>query len=97
MVKRPSTKHVRKALKKEVNLPIPMPDNKVGNVLKKHRRVPGSKYVVDSFAELKKVIWPTRRESWKLTTAVIIFTAIFMLIISLADYGINLVVERVFL
>lgn len=90
-------KSLRKALKKEVHLPIHLPDNKVGKALSKNRRLPMAKYVSESFTELKRVTWPSRRESIKLTFAVIVFTAVFTIFMSLADFGIGGVVERVLL
>ena len=90
-------KAVKSALKKEVNLPIPVPDNKVGKALNKKRRLPLAKYVSESFTELKKVTWPSRKESLKLTFAVIVFTTIFTIFMSVADFGIGQVVERILL
>ena len=90
-------KKVTKTLKKEVHLPIKTPDTKTGNALSKKRRIPFAAYVSDSWTEIKRVVWPSRKESFKLTFAVIIFTAIFTLILALADVGISNVVERVLL
>lgn len=64
--------------------------------LKKLRpRVP--KYFRESFAELKKVTWPGRKESWKLTLAVFIFTAVFTLIALSADFVFEKLAERLYL
>lgn len=95
--KKPPTKAVKKALKKEVNLPIPMPKNKFGEALVAKRRIPLTKYFGESWKELKKVTWPNRRETLKLTMAVIIFTTVFTIFMSIADFGIGQVVERILL
>ncbi len=59
----------------------------------------GSKvgYLRASYRELKKVTWPNRKEAWRLTFAVLIFSAVFALIIALADYAFKNLVERIFL
>lgn len=88
---------LKAAVKKEVNLPIKLPDNKIGATLGKKRRLPLAKYISESFTEIKKVTWPNRKETFKLTFAVIIFTTIFTLFMMIADFGIGNVVERVLL
>jgi preprotein translocase SecE subunit len=55
------------------------------------------KYFINSFRELRQVTWPTRRETWKLTFAVLIFAVMFGLVISLADYGLSNAVKRIVL
>lgn len=95
--KNSARKAVRKTLGKEVNLPIKLPDNKVGKALGKKRRLPFAKYVGESVTEMRKVTWPSRKEAIKLTFAVIVFTGIFMIIISVADFLISNVVERILL
>lgn len=82
-------------LKKEVN--IPMPEKVASGKLGKSRRIRMPKYVRESFQELKKVTWPSRKEAWKLTFAVIVFTAIFTVFIIVADYGFEKLAERIFL
>ena len=44
-----------------------------------------AQYFRDSWAELKKVTWPTRKQGIKLTIAVLIFSAVFALYIGLLD------------
>jgi preprotein translocase subunit SecE len=88
---------LKKSLSKEVNVNIPLPKGKVGRALSKSINVRPPRYFSESWLELKKVTWPGRKESWKLTLAVVIFTAIFTLITSIADLGFNQIVERVLL
>jgi preprotein translocase SecE subunit len=46
-------------------------------------------YFRNSWKELRQVTWPTRRETWQLTFAVIIFSIIFGLLIAVVDYGLD--------
>jgi preprotein translocase SecE subunit len=54
-------------------------------------------YFRNSLKELKQVTWPNRRESWQLTSAVIIFAIIFGVMISIVDYGLDKVFKQVLL
>ena len=90
-------KLVSKALKKEVELPIKLPDNRVGKTLVKKRNIIFGRYFRESWGEIKKVTWPNRKETLKLTFAVILFTAVFTIFMSLTDVGVSNVVERILL
>jgi len=54
-------------------------------------------YFRNSWKELRQVTWPNRRESWQLTSAVIIFSIIFGVIIALVDYVLDKVFKEVLL
>lgn len=43
------------------------------------------RYLRDSWQELRQVRWPNRKATWKMVVAVLIYTALFVLIISLLD------------
>ena len=43
------------------------------------------RYLRDSWQELRQVRWPNRKTTWKMVLAVIIYSALFMVIISLLD------------
>ena len=43
-------------------------------------------FINDTVSELKKVVWPSRREATNLTTIVIIFSVVMGLILGLMDY-----------
>lgn len=45
------------------------------------------KFIGEIVAELKKVVWPTRREATYLTTLVIVFTVAVAIILGVIDYG----------
>ncbi len=82
-------------LKKEVNLP--MPKKVSSSWLGKFRQLKFPRYIRESIQEAKKVTWPTRKETWKLTFAVIAFTTVFTVFIVIADYGFQKIAERIFL
>ncbi len=54
-------------------------------------------YVRNSFGELRMVMWPTRRQSLQLTGAVIIFSAVFGVVVALFDYGLDKLFKQVIL
>ena len=43
------------------------------------------RYLRDSGTELRQVRWPNRKATWKMVIAVIVYTALFVLIITLLD------------
>ena len=43
------------------------------------------RYLRDSWRELRQVRWPNRKATWKMVLAVIVYTALFMLLIFLLD------------
>ena len=43
------------------------------------------RYLKESWHELRQVRWPNRKTTWKMVLAVIIYTAIFVILISLLD------------
>ena len=43
------------------------------------------RYIRDSWRELRQVRWPNRKATWKMVLAVLVYTAIFMVFISLLD------------
>lgn len=46
-------------------------------------------YFRNSWKELRQVTWPTRRETWQLTLAVIIFSVIFGVLVAGVDFGLD--------
>lgn len=55
------------------------------------------KYVRESWTELRQVSWPNARETYRLTVAVIIFSVIFALIVTVIDYGLEKVFKALFI
>ncbi|QQS70139.1 preprotein translocase subunit SecE [Candidatus Saccharibacteria bacterium] len=56
----------------------------------------GLTYIRASWKELRGVTWPTFRDSVRLTTAVIIFSILFGLMIAVVDYGLDKVFKELF-
>ena len=52
-------------------------------------------YFAGAWKELRQVRWPNRRTTWALTFAVLAFTAFFIVIIILLDYGFQWLFQRV--
>ena len=46
-------------------------------------------YIRNSWRELRMVTWPSRRQSWKLTYAVIVFSVIFGALVFIVDFGLD--------
>jgi preprotein translocase SecE subunit len=47
------------------------------------------KYLINSWRELRQVRWPNRRETWRLTLAVFIFSIIFGAMVAGVDKGLD--------
>jgi preprotein translocase SecE subunit len=47
------------------------------------------KYFVNSWRELRQVVWPNRRETWRLTLAVFIFAIIFGALVAGVDKALD--------
>lgn len=54
-------------------------------------------YFKGSYQELRQVKWPTRKSTWGLTLAVILFTLFFVIIILALDYGFDQLFKQVIL
>lgn len=71
--------------------PIKLPDNKLGNFLGKSRRfTPG--FLRNAWNELRMVVWPTGRETLRLSMAVFIFAIVF----GAAIAGVDFLLEKLF-
>lgn len=60
-------------------------------------RILGLRFIRNAWKELKLVTWPTRREGIRLTSAVIIFSAVFAAILAVVDYGLDKVFKHLLL
>lgn len=54
-------------------------------------------YFVNSWHEVRRVTWPNRRESWRLTLAVFIFAVVFGALIAGVDKSLDLIFKKVIL
>ena len=43
------------------------------------------RYIGDSWKELRQVRWPNRKATWKMVIAVLLYTALFVILITLLD------------
>ena len=53
------------------------------------------RYFKGAWYELKQVRWPTRSATWSMTLAVLVFSAIFIVLILLLDAGFNWIFEQI--
>lgn len=74
---------------------LPLPDNKAGKVLKKRVRIL-PKFFYDALAEVRLVVWPSRKDTLRLTMAVFIFSVIFASFIGGLDYILNIIFKKLF-
>jgi len=51
-------------------------------------------FVKESWQELKKVTWPSRKEIWTSALVVVFVAVLFMLLISGADWCIHLLLKQ---
>ena len=61
------------------------------------RSGPRFRFISDTIAELKKVVWLTKREAAYLTTLVLIVAIIVGLFLGIIDYGFTKLVNEVFI
>jgi preprotein translocase subunit SecE len=48
---------------------------------------PFTRYIYESYVELRKVTWPTRQQTWQLTLVVIAMSAFIAILLGLFDLG----------
>lgn len=65
------------------------PLRKLGRPLRGLAIITGLRYLARSWAELRQVAWPNRRQTRQLTIAVIVFSTVFGIIIAVVDYGLG--------
>jgi preprotein translocase SecE subunit len=55
------------------------------------------RYFINSWRELRLVTWPNRRETWRLTGAVLVFAIVFGALVAVVDYGLDQIFRRLVL
>lgn len=76
----------------------PIRRTRVWKFLRKHiLRSPFRGYFVNSWREVRKVKWPDRKTSWKLTFTVVAFSLIFALFTAAIDIGFEKLAKQIFL
>lgn len=58
-------------------------------------RILWPKYFRNSWKEIQQVTWPSRRDTWKMTFAVIVFAVVFGLAAAGADFVLDKVIRRI--
>jgi preprotein translocase subunit SecE len=100
------TSAVKSAIAKPINkatnfgkkeyTPLKVPDKKGVRVLNKRVRfIP--KWLSNSWAELRQVSWPSKREALSKTMAVFIFAIAFALLVQLLDFIFSRVIKEIIL
>jgi preprotein translocase SecE subunit len=85
---------------KKLRLSERRPVKGVGRVLKPVTRVLAwlvPKYFVNSWREVRRVVWPSRRETWRLTLAVFVFAVVFGAMVAGVDKGLDEIFKKVVL
>ena len=67
---------------------LPLPQNKAGSFLNKKRKI-FPRFFINAWRELKGVSWPSARETFRLTIAVLMFAIVFGIMIAVVDYGLD--------
>lgn len=94
------------AISKAPKKKIAKKDETVDEKQKKTRKKPSAKGIARPFVaiggyfkgawfELKQVRWPTRKATWSLTGAVLLYTAFFALLVLLLDAGFKYIFELI--
>lgn len=86
---------VSRALKK-VTAPI-RANRQFRKARKSFLKSPFKGYFKDSYNELKKVTWPNRRTTLRLTATVIVFSLTFAVFTTLLDVGFEKIAKKIFL
>jgi preprotein translocase SecE subunit len=55
------------------------------------------RYFVNSWRELRQVVWPNRRETWRLTLAVFVFAVVFGALVAGVDKGLDVLFKKLVL
>jgi preprotein translocase SecE subunit len=55
------------------------------------------RYFVNSWREVRKVTWPNRKETWRLTLAVFVFAIVFGALVAIVDKGLDEFFKKVIL
>ena len=87
--------NLKKRLTKRVDFKVPV-GGKFGNWLNRDANLM-PKYFKDSYRELQKVTWPSRKDTWKLFVAVMVFAIVMAAIIAAADVLFEEIIERTIL
>ncbi len=54
------------------------------------------RYLRDSWREIRQVRWPNRKATWKMTLAVLVYVALFMIFLTLLDVFFTFIFDLIF-
>lgn len=54
------------------------------------------RYLRDSWREIRQVRWPNRKATWKMTLAVLVYVALFMIFLTLLDVFFTFIFDLLF-
>lgn len=74
-----------------------LPDNKVFRTLRRILSIFIPRYIINSWKEVRLVTWPNRRETWRLTGAVIVFAVIFGALVAALDKVLDILFKNLVL
>ncbi len=89
------TKPLKKVYSKKPSLPqnkLTLAIGKIFSPVKKVLKKLAPTYFVHAWREVKLVTWPSRRETWRLTLAVFIFSIVF----GAAAYAVDSLLDKIF-
>ena len=72
-------------------------DNKLIRIIKRVLSVLIPRYFINAWREVRQVIWPSRKETWRLTLAVFTFAIVFGAAVAVVDKGLDEFFKRVIL
>ncbi len=88
------TRAERKALKKAGK---PIPEREIKSYFILFRPfVRFGRYLRDSWREIRQVRWPNRKATWKMTLAVLVYVALFMIFLTLIDVFFTFIFDLIF-
>lgn len=102
----PKSKRLRPLLSKAASplTKVSLPENKATSGLKRVGRILAKilgwlipRYFVNAWREVRLVAWPSRKETWRLTSAVFIFAIVFGALVAAVDKGLDEVFKKLVL
>ena len=73
---------------------LPKPVNKILRPIAKPLAWLAPTYFINAWREVRQVVWPNRKETWRLTLAVFVFAVVFGALIAGVDKGLDEVFKK---
>lgn len=87
-------KVAKKLPKVKLSNPVTRTFKKVVSPLGKYLSWLAPTYFINAAREVRQVVWPSRRETWRLTLAVFIFAVVFGAMIAGVDKGLDVIFKK---